>query len=193
MDSLCWEGMDTCTHTQREATAWPQEYATILSYALHSSIKCNSAPLFTVETWRLSYVMDTLDTHHGLSHLIRREQLFEDVIEVKINKHLENSRFEFAMTKRKPLTQVVFVETCSVASCWMHTWGHLMVVVCSFQLSIHILTWQSVLGTVLSYGFVVSGFLPIRLTFPVVASTVHGPMVAIPDTIIQSFANYLSS
>lgn len=53
-----------------------------LSYALHSSIKCNSAPLFTVEARRLSYVMDTLDTHHGLPHLIRREQLFEDVIEL---------------------------------------------------------------------------------------------------------------
>ena len=117
-----------------------------LSYALHSSFKCNSAPLFTVEARRLSYVMDTLDTHHGLPHLIRREQLFEDLIELyKINKSLENSRFEFAMTKRKPLTQVVFVKTCSVASGWMHTWGHLMAVVCSFQLSIHILTWQSIL------------------------------------------------
>lgn len=51
-----------------------------------------------------------------------------------------------------------------------------------------------VLGTVLSHGFVVSGFLPIHLAFPVVASTVHGPMVAIPDTIIvQSFVDYLSS
>ena len=93
-----------------------------LSYALHSSFKCNSAPLFTVEARRLSYVMDTLDTRHDLPHLIRREQLFEDLIELyKINKSLENSRFEFAMTKRKPLTPVVFVKTCSVASGWMHT------------------------------------------------------------------------
>jgi len=51
-----------------------------------------------------------------------------------------------------------------------------------------------VLGTVLSHGFVVSWFLPICLIFPVVASTVHGPVVAIPDTIIvQSFADNLSS
>jgi len=67
--------------------------------------------------------MDTLDTHHGLPHLIQREQLFEDVIELyqNTNKSLENSRFEFTMTKRKLLTRVVFVETCSVASGWMHT------------------------------------------------------------------------
>jgi len=52
----------------------------------------------------------------------------------------------------------------------------------------------SVLGTVLSHGFVLSGFLPTHLAFPVVASTAHGPMVAIPDTIIvQSFSDYLSS
>ena len=50
------------------------------------------------------------------------------------------------------------------------------------------------LGTILSHGFMVCGFLPIRIAFPVVVATLLGPNVEIPDIILlESFVDFLSS
>ncbi len=38
--------------------------------------------LHAVDDRRLAYMMDTLDTHHGLPHKVRREHVFEDCIEL---------------------------------------------------------------------------------------------------------------
>ena len=48
--------------------------------------------------------------------------------------------------------------------------------------------------TILSHGFMVCGFLPIRIAFPVLAATFFGPEVEVPDSIIlDSFIDYLAS
>ena len=45
-----------------------------------------------------------------------------------------------------------------------------------------------ILGTVLSHGFMVCGYLPVRIAFPVLAAALCGPAVNIPDMIvIESF------
>ena len=36
-------------------------------------------------------------------------------------------------------------------------------------------------GTILSHGFMVCGFLPIRIAFPVLAATFFGPEVEVPE------------
>ena len=51
-----------------------------------------------------------------------------------------------------------------------------------------------VLGTVLSHGFLVSNFLPLRIAFPTLAAVLLGPTVLIPDSIlVDTFADYLST
>ena len=49
-------------------------------------------------------------------------------------------------------------------------------------------------GTILSHGFMVCGFLPIRIAFPVLAPIFFGPEVEVPDSIIlDSFIDYLAT
>ena len=48
-----------------------------------------------------------------------------------------------------------------------------------------------VLVTIISHGFLGSGFLPIRVAFPVVAAILLGPSIEVPDT--GSFVDYISS
>lgn len=51
-----------------------------------------------------------------------------------------------------------------------------------------------VLGTVLSHGFLESGYLPVRIAFPVVACALKGAFTDIPDPILlQSLLDYLST
>lgn len=49
-------------------------------------------------------------------------------------------------------------------------------------------------GTVLSHGYLVSGFLPTRVAFPVLAAILLGPTVEVPSAIlVETFADSLSS
>ena len=51
-----------------------------------------------------------------------------------------------------------------------------------------------ILCTILSQGFMVSGYLPVRIAFPVIAATLFGPNVAITDDcLVESLVDYLSS
>ncbi len=53
---------------------------------------------------------------------------------------------------------------------------------------------MTTLGTVISHGFLVSGFLPIRVAFPVLASVLLGPTTSIPDFInIESLLDYVAA
>ena len=50
------------------------------------------------------------------------------------------------------------------------------------------------LGTIISHGFMVCGYLPIRIAFPVLATILLGPEVKISDAILfESFVEYISS
>ena len=56
------------------------------------------------------------------------------------------------------------------------------------------LSHYSILGAILSHGFMSCGFLPIQLSFPVIANTLLGCDVVIPDgIIIESFIDFISS
>ena len=51
-----------------------------------------------------------------------------------------------------------------------------------------------ILGTILSHGFMVCGFLPVRVAFPVVAAVLLGTDIVIPDNIlIDTFVDFLAS
>ena len=54
------------------------------------------------------------------------------------------------------------------------------------------MTKFSTLGQILSHGYLVCGFLPLRIAFPIVALTVLGPKTKISEQIlIESFLDYL--
>ena len=49
------------------------------------------------------------------------------------------------------------------------------------------------LGTIMSHGYVVCGFFPVKISFPVIAATFLGPSVSIDDSIlITCFVDYVS-
>lgn len=51
-----------------------------------------------------------------------------------------------------------------------------------------------VLGTILTHGFMCCGFLPIRITFPVIAAILLGPDVHIQESILlEAFVDFLCS
>ena len=51
-----------------------------------------------------------------------------------------------------------------------------------------------VLGTIISHGYISCGFLPIRISFPVLASCLKGPDTPIPDLVVlECFMDYVST
>ena len=49
-----------------------------------------------------------------------------------------------------------------------------------------------ILGMILSHGYLVCGYLPLCIAFPIIASSLLGPHVNIPNNIIlESFVDYL--
>ena len=51
-----------------------------------------------------------------------------------------------------------------------------------------------VLGTIISHGYISSGFLPIRLSFPTVVSCLKGPGFELPNSfLLESFMVYVST
>ena len=52
----------------------------------------------------------------------------------------------------------------------------------------------STLGRILSHGYLLEGFLPVRIAFPTLVVMLLGPNVQLPDDIVkQSFADSLDS
>lgn len=50
----------------------------------------------------------------------------------------------------------------------------------------------TVIGTILSHGFLCTGFLPVSVSFPVIAAALHGPGITIPNEIVEdSSIDYL--
>ena len=55
------------------------------------------------------------------------------------------------------------------------------------------LSQLATLGTVISYAYIVSGFLPIRVALPCLAAVMLGPMTNIPDVILlEAFVDSMS-
>lgn len=51
-----------------------------------------------------------------------------------------------------------------------------------------------VMGTILSHGYLVSGYIPVDIAFPVLACILKGPLMDIPDRfVLDSFMDYLST
>ena len=142
---------------------------------------------------------DTLSTRHGGPRPIKRERIYEDVIETyqeNLTDILEEYPFRIRYENERA------VDTGGVSrdmfssfweeACMKHFDGEQLLVP-----AIHPNTDMAsfpILGTILSQGFMVSGFLPVRIAFPVVATALLGPGIKIPDKVlVESLIDYLTT
>ena len=160
---------------------------------------CNTALCSAVELMRESFMMDALDTHQGYPRAIKRANVYDDVIEM-YQENMINVMQEYPF--RIQYQNERAVDTGGVcrdmfSAFWEEAYiknfdGETLLVP-----AIHPNTDMAIfpiLGTILSHGFMVCGYLPVRIAFPVIAAALCGPGVKIPDEILlDSFTDYLAT
>ena len=144
-------------------------------------------------------MFDNVDTHGGLDRLVERENLYEDVMKM-YRENLEELLEEFPFRISFKMERAV--DTGGVcrdffSAFWeeayvKHFDGERLLVP-----AVHAntnLASLPLLGTILVHGFMVCGYLPVRIAFPIIAAIVCGPNVQInEDTLLESFVDYLST
>jgi len=148
---------------------------------------------------RLRFMMDELDTHHGQTRPIHRTAVVEDVMEM-YKSHLPAILEEFPFVVEYIGERAV--DTGGVCrEMFSQFWGKTYLVYFDGE-SLLVpavnpnteLSTLPLLGTIISHGFMVCGYLPIRIAFPVVAAILLGPEVKISDAILlESLVEYVSS
>ena len=146
-----------------------------------------------MEKHRERYVVDCIDTHPGLPHLVRREDVYEDVISLYENKDIfmEYPLYIKFIGERAVDTGGVCRDLFSAywekanEKCFDGDNTLVPAVHPHVQMSLFPLV-----GAIFSHGFMSCGFMPVRLTFPTIAL---GPSVTIPDSVvIVTFQDFLS-
>ena len=144
-------------------------------------------------------MMDDLDTHQGLSRPLRRDMICEDMLQMYKNdlpKLLEEFPFRVEYVGEKAVdTGGVCRDAFSLfweKAYLQHFDGErLLIPAVNPNTELSTLT---LLGSVLSHGYMVCGYLPIRIAFPVIAAILLGPETKINDTILlDSLIDYVSS
>ena len=155
--------------------------------------------IFTVDEMRQTFMCDDVETSQGLKRAFRRDHVYEDVI-VTYQENIEEILREFPFRVRYDKERAI--DTGGVcrdlfSAFWEESYvknfdgEKLLVPAVHPNMDMTVLR---LLGTILSHGFMVCGFLPIRLAFPIVAAALLGPETEFPDSmIIDSFIDYLST
>lgn len=140
-----------------------------------------------------------VDTHHGATCTISRASIYEDCIDLYKNnlfQVIHEYPFRIAYKHEKA------IDTGGVSRDFFSAFWEVAYVKdfddgSTYIPSVHPRTnmyYYRVLGSILVHGFMSCGLLPNRLAFPVVASTLLGCDVIIPDEIlINLFIDYVSS
>ena len=145
------------------------------------------------------FMMDDLDTHQGLSRPLRREMICEYMLQMYKNdlpKILKEFPFRVEYVGEKAVdTGGVCRDAFSLfweKAYLQHFDGErLLIPAVNPNTELSTLT---LLGSVLSHGHMVCGYLPIRIAFPVIAAILLGPETNISDTILlNSLIDYVSS
>ena len=152
-----------------------------------------------VDDARVAFMIDEINTHHGIPRPMRRGNIYLDVLETyeeNLNDVLEEFPFRIRYeNERAQDTGGVCRDMFS--SFWeeayvQHFDGEKLLIP-SMRPGVNMAKFK-LIGTILVHGFMVCGFLPVRIAFPVIAAVLLGPDVKIPDTIlIESFVDFLSS
>ena len=143
--------------------------------------------------------MNTLDVGIQRPHVVNRDRLFDDVIKlykIKFLEILKQYPFSIAYQNEKA-HDTGGVSRDMFSQFWDEAWlkcfdgGSILIPAVNPHTDTSLFP---VLGTILSHGFLVSNFLPLRIAFPSLAAMLLGPTILIPDSIlIDTFADYLST
>ena len=132
-----------------------------------------------------------------LPHLIRRNIIYDDVMELFSN---ENALKEFPL-RISFQDEMAFdgggVNRDMFSAFWETAYCHFFEGTCLLTPNLHATTDMSalpLLGRIISHGFLVSGYMPIRVAFPSMAGILLGPMTAVSSPIlIEAFSESLCS
>lgn len=143
--------------------------------------------------------VNTLDVGIRPPHVVNRDRLFDDVINLYKTKFLEILKqypFSVAYENEKAydtggVSRDMFSQFWDEACLKCFDGGNILVPAVNPHTDTALFP---VLGTILSHGFLVSNFLPLRIAFPSLAAMLLGPTILIPDSIlVDAFADYLST
>lgn len=155
--------------------------------------------LLPVNERRQTLMYTEIGTHRGLERTFHRDNVYEDVIET-YRDNAEEILKEFPFRVR--YANELALDTGGVgrdlfSAFWEESYvknfdgEKLLVPAVRPNADMTVLR---TLGTILSHGFMVCAFLPIRVAFPVLATIVFGPDVALTDDVIlDSFIDYLAT
>ncbi len=135
--------------------------------------------------------------HQGDKHEMSRNNVFEDVLRLYRNNPRTMTEYPFKVSFKEELAiDLGGVSRDLFSAFWEKAYIQAFDGCSTFipQTHPHIdISMYPVLGTIISHGFLVTGVLPVRLAFPVIAATVLDPTVTIPDsTFILSLIDYIS-
>lgn len=141
--------------------------------------------------------MKTIKYEEGSPHLIRRQNVYDDVMALYGDFERIQNEYPF----RVAFDDEQAVDTGGVSrdmfsAFWLHVYKKDFDGVASLLPITHPHKDMSMfprLGLIMSHGYLVCGFLPVKLAFPVIAAVLLGPTVSISSSIlVRSFADYLS-
>ena len=140
--------------------------------------------------------LDSMHTRLGSIHSVRRDHIFDDVINLytrKQGKVLEEYPFTVMFRDEKAVdTGGVTREMFSsfYEKVYLHLFDGCALLYPAMHAGVD-LTAFSVIGTALSHAYIIAGILPVRIAFPCLAVALLGPATVIPDTLLYS--SFLSS
>ena len=152
---------------------------------------------YAVDAKRLEYVKRICPVKPTLSHQIRRNMIYDDVMELFCN---ESALREFPL-RISFQDEIAFdsggVSRDMFSAFWETAYCRFFEGACLLTPNLHATTDMSVLrllGRIISHGFLVSGYMPIRVAFPCMAGVLLGPMTDFSSSIlIEAFSESLCS
>ena len=145
---------------------------------------------------RLCYLSKMDGVHTGVCHEIQRSSVFKSLISLYREVPLTMMEYPFRVRFKDELAvDLGGVSRDLFSAFWESAYTFAFDGSSTLIPQAHPHTDMSmypVLGTILSHGFLVTGILPVRLSFPTVAATIFGPTVDIPANIYISLVDYLS-
>ena len=144
------------------------------------------------------FTMGELDTHQGLSRPLRRAMICEDMLQMYKNnfpKILEEFPFCVEYVGEKAVdTGDVCRDTFSLfwEKAYLQHFDGERLLIPAVNLNTE-LTTLTLLGSILSHGYMVCGYLPIRIAFPVIAAILLGPELRLMRILLNSLIDYFSS
>ena len=144
-------------------------------------------------------MMDEIDTHHGFDRPITRYTLYDDVIKMYRNS-LKNilKDYPFCITytfenavDTGGVSRDLFSAFWEIAYVKHFDGERLLVPTVNPSTDLASLP---LLGTILCHGFMASGYLPVRMAFPIMAAVLKGPNTTVSDGIyLESLVDYIST